>query len=116
MSELEGTADDLVVIGRGRLIAETSVSELLARMSDTRVTVRTPDVAGLMRVLARAGATATSAADHSLVVSGLDVGRIAELAVEHRLRLDELAPHRTSSRTRSSSSRGAVEYATEPRG
>ena len=116
MSELEGTADDLVVIGRGRLIAETSVSELLARMSDTRVTVRTPDVAGLMRVLARAGATATSAADHSLVVSGLDVGRIAELAVEHRLRLDELAPHRTSLEDAFLElTRGAVEYATEPR-
>jgi ABC-2 type transport system ATP-binding protein len=116
MSELEGTADDLVVIGRGRLIAETSVSELLGRMSDTRVTVRTPDVAGLMRVLARAGATATSAADHRLVVSGLDVGRIAELAVEHRLRLDELAPHRTPLEDAFLElTRGAVEYATEPR-
>jgi ABC-2 type transport system ATP-binding protein len=96
MSELEGTADGLIVIGRGRLIAETSVGELLTRMSDTRVTVRTPDAAELMRVLARAGASATSTDGNGLVVSGLEVRRIAELAVENRLQLDELAPHRTS--------------------
>ena len=60
------------------------MSELLARMSDTRVTVRTPDVAGLMKVLARRGRDLGGGC--CLVVSGLDVGRIAELAVEHRLR------------------------------
>ena len=75
-------------------------------MSDTRVTVRTPDVAGLMRVLARAGATATSAADHSLVVSGLDVGESPSWRSSIGFDLDELALHRTSSRTRSSGSRG----------
>jgi ABC-2 type transport system ATP-binding protein len=116
MGELEGTADDLVVIGRGQLIAETSVSELLARMSDTRVTVRTPHAAELMRLLAHAGATATSAAENGLVVSGLEVRRIAELAVEHRLQLDELAPHRTSLEDAFLElTRGAVEYAAEPR-
>jgi ABC-2 type transport system ATP-binding protein len=116
MGELEGTADDLVVIGRGRLIAETSVSELLARASDSRVTVRTPQATELMRVLARAGATVTSTADSGLSVTGLEVPRIAELAVEHRLRVDELAPHRTSlEEAFLELTRGAVEYATEPR-
>ena len=86
-------------------------------MSDTRVTVRTPDVAGLMRVLSRARARLRPRRrHHSLVVSGLDVGRIAELAVEHRLRLEELAPHRTSLEDAFLElTRGAVEYATEPR-
>jgi ABC-2 type transport system ATP-binding protein len=116
MGELEGTADDLVVIGRGRLIAETSVSELLARASDSRVTVRTPQEAELMRVLARAGATVTSTADNGLRVTGLEVPQIAELAVEHRLRVDELAPHRTSlEEAFLELTRAAVEYAAEPR-
>jgi ABC-2 type transport system ATP-binding protein len=116
MGELEGTADDLVVIGRGRLIAETSVSELLARASDSRVTVRTPQEAELMRVLARAGATVTSTADNGLRVTGLEVPQIAELAVEHRLQVDELAPHRTSlEEAFLELTRAAVEYAAEPR-
>jgi ABC-2 type transport system ATP-binding protein len=116
MGELEGTADDLVMIGRGRLIAETSVGELLARASDSRVTVRSPQAADLMRVLARAGATVTSADEGGLVVTGLDVGRIAELAVEHRLQLEELAPHRTSlEEAFLELTRDAVEYSAEPR-
>jgi ABC-2 type transport system ATP-binding protein len=116
MGELEGTADDLVMIGRGRLIAETSVGALLARASDSRVTVRSPQAADLMRVLARAGATVTSADEGGLVVSGLDVGRIAELAVEHRLQLEELAPRRTSlEEAFLELTRDAVEYSAEPR-
>ena len=52
MSELEGIADELVVIGRGRLIAQASVSELLSSRSDGRVHVRTPQVTEVMAVLA----------------------------------------------------------------
>ena len=57
MSELEDTADHLIVVGRGRLIADTSVRELLAATSDGRVHLRTPQVADVMTVLASAGAT-----------------------------------------------------------
>ena len=96
MSELEGTADDLVVIGRGRLIAETSVSELLGRMSDSRVDLRTPRASAVMNVLARAGAVVTSTGPDSLAVAGLDVAHIAELALDHSLPLYELSPHRAS--------------------
>jgi ABC-2 type transport system ATP-binding protein len=96
MGELEGTADDLVVIGRGRLIADTSVSDLLASMSDARVTLRTPRAAEVMTVLARAGGTVTSVGADSLSVTGLDAARIADLAVEHGLPLHELSPHRAS--------------------
>ena len=96
MSELEGTADDLVVIGRGRLIAQTSVSELLGRMSDSRVDLRTPRVSAVMNALARAGAIVTSTGPDTLAVTGLDVERIAELAIEHSLPLHELSPHRAS--------------------
>ena len=96
MSELEGTADDLVVIGRGRLIAEASVSELLGRMSDSRVVLRTPHASAAMNVLARAGAVVTSTGPDTLAVTGLDAARIAELAIEHSLPLHELSPHRAS--------------------
>ncbi|HET9244141.1 MAG TPA: ATP-binding cassette domain-containing protein [Gaiella sp.] len=96
MSELEGTADDLIVIGRGRLIAQTTVDELIATMSDGHVDVRSPDATTVMHALAAAGATVTSTGPDSLVVSGLDVARIADVAAEHGLRLHGLAPRRTS--------------------
>jgi ABC-2 type transport system ATP-binding protein len=96
MSELEDTADRLVVIGRGRLIAETGVSELLAAAADNRVRLRTPQRAELMGALADAGATVTSDGDDRLTVSGLDSTRIAELAAAHGLLLHELAPQRAT--------------------
>jgi ABC-2 type transport system ATP-binding protein len=96
MSELEDTADHLVVIGKGRLIADTSVRDLLTTMSAERVNVRTPQAGEAMTVLAAAGATVTSTGPDTLSVSGLDAPAIADLAVEHGLRLHELAPHRTS--------------------
>jgi ABC-2 type transport system ATP-binding protein len=96
MSELEGTADDLIVIGRGRLIAETSVDELIATMSDGRVDVRSPDAGAVMNVLVGAGATVTSTGPDTLVVSGLDVAGIADVAARQGLRLHGLAPQRSS--------------------
>jgi ABC-2 type transport system ATP-binding protein len=96
MSELEGTADRLVVIGRGRLLAETSVDDLLASLSDERVDLRTPQASELMTVLAAAGATVSSSGRDTLTVTGLGVERIAEVALERGLRIHELSPHRTS--------------------
>src|SRR6516225_8687400 len=58
MSELEGTADHLVVVGRGRVIADASVADLIAAASADRVTVRTAARDEAMTVLARAGAEA----------------------------------------------------------
>jgi ABC-2 type transport system ATP-binding protein len=112
MSELEGTADDLVVIGRGRLIAETRVTELLAAMSDSRVDLRTPQASEVMTVLAGAGGTVTSTGEDTLTVTGLDIARIADLTVERGLRLYELSPHRTSLEDAFMAlTRDAVEYA-----
>jgi ABC-2 type transport system ATP-binding protein len=96
MSELEGVADDLVVIGRGQLIAQTSVSELLATRSDGRVQVRTPQVTQVMAALAGAGATVTSTGSDALVVTGLEPERIAELLAERGLSLHELYRERAS--------------------
>ena len=96
MSELEGTADDLVVIGRGRLIASTSVRELLSSMTNSKVRLRTPEAAAVMTLLAQAGATVTSTGEDTLTVAGLDVARIADLTAENGIRLHELSPERAS--------------------
>ena len=96
MSELEGTADHLIVIGRGRLLADARVSDLLDVAVDARITVRTPEAAQVMAVLAGAGAVVTSTDVDTLTVAGLDAERIGDLAAEHGLRLYELSPQRAS--------------------
>jgi ABC-2 type transport system ATP-binding protein len=96
MSELEDTADHVVVIGRGRLLADTSVSDLLAGASDGSVTVRTPHPSAAMTALVAAGARVSSQGHDGVAVTGLTAGRIADLFGERGLRLDELTPHRAS--------------------
>jgi ABC-2 type transport system ATP-binding protein len=96
MGELEGTADHLVVIGRGRLVADAGVAELLAAASGGRVVVRTPQRPAVMTLLAGAGATVTASGEDALTVAGLPAARIAGLAAERGLRLHELAPYRAS--------------------
>ena len=96
MSELEDTADHLIVIGRGRLIADAGVRDLLDVTAGARVTVRTPEGAQVMAVLAGAGAAVTSIDVDTLSVAGLDAARIGDLAAEHGLRLYELSPQRAS--------------------
>jgi ABC-2 type transport system ATP-binding protein len=114
MGELEGIADELVVIGRGRLIAQTSVGELLASRSDGRVHVRTPQVTQVMTALAGAGGTVTSTGADALVVAGLEPERIAALVSEHGLRLDELYRERKSLEDAFIDlTRDAVEYVAE---
>jgi ABC-2 type transport system ATP-binding protein len=96
MRELEGTADHLLVLGRGRLIADTSVRDLLATASAGRVTIRTPTPSQVMTLLAGAGGTVASTGQDTLTVSGLPASRIADLIAERGLRLHELAPQPVS--------------------
>jgi ABC-2 type transport system ATP-binding protein len=96
MGELEDTADHLVVIGRGRLLADASVASLLAGQSNGSVTVRTPNVGEAMRVLAAAGGRTVSDGDHEVEVTGLEAGHIAALLARHGVELHELAPHRAT--------------------
>ncbi|WP_405444037.1 ATP-binding cassette domain-containing protein [Streptomyces niveus] len=91
MSEMENTADELVVIGRGHLIAAESVSDFAARGTRSSVRVRTPDTEALTALLRAEGADVRpAAADGPLVVTGLDAPAIGELAHLNRLRLNEL--------------------------
>jgi ABC-2 type transport system ATP-binding protein len=96
MSELENTADDLIVIGRGRLIAETTVADLLVSASNDRVDVRTPTPTEVMTLLGSAGATVTSTGHDTLTISGLSAEAIADLTAEQGLRLYGLSSHRAS--------------------
>ncbi|KXK58416.1 ABC transporter [Micromonospora rosaria] len=96
MGEMEHCADRLVVIGRGRLIAEESLAEFAARAGQTEVVVRTPDPTVLVAALTTAGATVRSVADDALAVTGVTGERIADLALELRLPLYQLTTRTAS--------------------
>ncbi|HEX9065906.1 MAG TPA: ATP-binding cassette domain-containing protein [Streptosporangiaceae bacterium] len=92
MSEMENTADHLLVIGRGRLIADCSVAEFIAANSARSVRVRTPQPARLVRVAAADGGAVRDDGNGQLTVTGLDPARLGDLAFEHDIPLHELAP------------------------
>ena len=96
MGELEGTADHVIVIGRGRLLADVAVDELIASASDGRVEVVTSDATAAMTVLANAGATVVSSGRDRLTVSGVAAARVSELLAEHRVPLEGLATSRAT--------------------
>jgi ABC-2 type transport system ATP-binding protein len=96
MGELQDTADHLLVIGHGRLVADTSVTELLTSASRDRLRVRTARRAEAMTVLARAGATVAATDARTLTVDGLPGERVAALLGEAGLAFSELRPHQAS--------------------
>jgi ABC-2 type transport system ATP-binding protein len=93
MSEMAVTADHLIVIGRGRLIAASSTEEFIQHSSERSVLVRTPDAARLRELIAGDGGTVQSNdGDDGMIVTGLDAARIGELAASASLVLHELTP------------------------
>jgi ABC-2 type transport system ATP-binding protein len=98
MSEMQLTADQLVVIGRGRLIADAPVAEVIAGSSRTTVAVRVPDRAhfAVLRDRLMQVAERVEAVDERLVVTGLTAEQVGDLAYELRVRLHELATERAS--------------------
>ncbi|MFJ9374216.1 ABC transporter ATP-binding protein [Streptomyces sp. NPDC101455] len=96
MSEMAQTADRLVVVGRGRLLAETTVDALVEQSEDKGVRVATGEPARLRSLLAAPGVTVTSTGAERLVVSGLDTRRIGQLAAEHQVPLYELVTESVS--------------------
>ncbi len=96
MSEMALTADHLVVIGRGKLIADTSVDEFVARASQKVVLVRSPDLDRLHDALAGPGVTFASAERGALEVHGLTAEQVGEAAAADGIALHELTPHQAS--------------------
>jgi len=96
MSEMEHTADHLIVIGRGQLLAECSMEEFIARASGQTVRVATPQPDLLAKAVAEAGGAAVSGADGTLTVSGLLAAQVGALAAEHGVQLNELTVVRAS--------------------
>jgi len=96
MHEMEETAGHVLVIGRGRLIADTSIADFTQAATGSDVHVRSPDAGALRDVLERAGAAVAPGDGGALVVTGLLAPRIGDLAAQHGLRVHELTPRRAS--------------------
>jgi ABC-2 type transport system ATP-binding protein len=96
MSELEHTADHVLVIGRGRLLADTSLAELTTNGAGTSVRVVAPEAATLRELLEREGAGVATEDDGSLRVTGLTSAQVGDLAAGAGLTLHELTPQRAS--------------------
>src|SRR5579859_682965 len=96
MSEMESTADHLIVIGRGKLIADCSMSEFIARSSGAAVRVRTPMAEALIKGVTAAGATTATGDDGAIEVRGLTAAEVGDIAFEQAIRLHELATVRAS--------------------
>ncbi|WP_301127364.1 ABC transporter ATP-binding protein [Streptomyces cacaoi] len=96
MSEMAQTAQHLIVIGQGRLLADTSMNQFIAENSRTYVRLRTPEPERARDVLLEAGHRPVTAEDGSLEVEGARAATLGELAAERRLVLHELSEQRAS--------------------
>ncbi|MFE2527584.1 ATP-binding cassette domain-containing protein [Streptomyces sp. NPDC059382] len=90
LTEVEAVAEQLVVIGRGRLITDLPLSEFIRSFELDAVLTRTSDAEGLARAAAEAGGTVLELKDELVVVRGLSQRRIAEIAADHRILVYEL--------------------------
>ena len=117
MSELEDTAGHLVIVGRGKVIADTSTAGLLAAASGDRVTLRTTAPAQAAAALERACATVAATSTDTLMISGLAAEKIVTLLGESGVPFSEVSAHRaTLEEAYLELTRDAVEYRAEPAG
>jgi ABC-2 type transport system ATP-binding protein len=96
MSEIAQTATRLIVIGKGRLIADTSVAEFIASAAPSSVRVRSADQPALALLLRSPDVTVSSADDGALLVSGLPAERIGAIAAAAQIAVAELSTVETS--------------------
>jgi ABC-2 type transport system ATP-binding protein len=114
INEMSLTAERLVVIGRGKMIAETSVAEFTAQSAADAVRVVTPMAPTFMTALHGAGARATVDGDGAIVVTGMTSAEVGELAAHRALTVHELVPLRASLEDAFMElTRDAVEYRTK---
>jgi ABC-2 type transport system ATP-binding protein len=115
MSEMALTADHILVIGRGRIIADATVSDIIARSSGTTVLVRSPHTAQLVELLRGPDVTCTVTEPGVVEVAGTTAQVIGEAAAAAGLVLHELAPRRgTLEDSYMSLTADAVEYHSSP--
>ena len=115
MSEMAKTATRLVVIGRGRLIADTTVAGFVALAGGHTVRVRTPEIAQLRELLAGPDITVTADGGDCLIVDGLSTHQIGTAASKASITLFELANQNTSLETAFMElTQGSVEYQATP--
>jgi len=96
MSELQDTADHLVVVGRGKVIADRTVADLIAAASGDRVRLRTVALTEAMTVLANAGAEVAATAPEVLTVSGLSSERVVAILTATHVPFSEVSAHRAT--------------------
>jgi ABC-2 type transport system ATP-binding protein len=96
MSEMQDIADHLVVVGRGKAVADAGVNDLIATASSGRVILRTPACAQAMSVLAPAGATVAVTGHDTVTVAGLPADRIVVLLNESTVPFSEVSAHRAT--------------------
>ena len=92
MSEMAQTADHLIILGRGRIVADAPTTDILAMASGGSVNVRTPHPDRLRALLTAEGATIRSAETDLLSIAGMTAERIAEIAASERVIVYELTP------------------------
>ena len=96
MTEMALTASDLVVIGRGKLIADTTVADFIASNTEATVLVRSPQIEQLGGVLEGIGASLTKNGDDGLLVTKIDASRIGDAALGAGVAIHELSPQHAS--------------------
>jgi ABC-2 type transport system ATP-binding protein len=96
MNEMAVTADHLIVIGQGRLLADCPTAEFIDRNSKPQVLVKSPDTAQLTELVTSEGAQVIRNGTDVLTVTGMPAPRIAELAARARVLVYELTPQRAS--------------------
>ena len=96
MSEMSLTADHLIVIGRGRVIADTSIDDFVRKASGDRVRVRTPEAQRLRELVLTDGVSVTSSEADVLEIEGVTSQRVGELAAANAIVLHELTPLQAS--------------------
>jgi ABC-2 type transport system ATP-binding protein len=96
MSEMALTAEHLIVIGRGRLVADAPIEEFVRQSSRSDVLVRSPAGGALAGLLIQRGGAVTAETDGGLAVTGLDAAAIGDLARAHGITLHQLTPRQAS--------------------
>jgi len=117
MSETAQISGHLVIIGRGRLLADTTVEEFTRQASGGGVKVATTEAGRLRPLLAGPDVTISSSAAGDLLVTGRDAGEIGAIAAAHQVPLSELTPQSVSLEAAFMDlTRDAVEYHSAPAG